>query len=161
MNYHIVRVNEKLDQIASTYNLTINEIKSINQHIRDWDHLIAGTRINLPPIPDILNDELNDVEPFIEEYYPKIMNDFNDVDSIKNQNEQENKVVDINQNEKNNEENVVNTTTSNSKPKTPNYSHYPKSSAFYNGYYPLYPPYYPYYSPYVRKKRNSTKSKNI
>ena len=33
---------------------------------------------------------------------------------------------------------------------------YPKSSIFYNGYYPPYPPYYPYYPPYNLRKRKTT-----
>ncbi len=31
MDYHVVRMNEKIDQIALTYNLSIDEIKSNNQ----------------------------------------------------------------------------------------------------------------------------------
>lgn len=148
MDYHVVRMNEKIDQIALTYNLSIDEIKSNNQHIRDWEHLIAGTRINLPPIPNALSDEINDVEPFIEEYYPKIMSDFDNNESLKQD------VVENEQIEKNNDEKVVKSTTE--KPKLSGYHHHYKQTPFYNGYYPLYPPYYPYYTSYGRRKRNST-----
>ena len=48
--YHIVRMNEKLEQIALTYNLSVEEIKSNNQHIRDWGKLVAGTKLILPAI---------------------------------------------------------------------------------------------------------------
>ena len=74
MNSHIVRVNEKLDKIARIYNLNIDEIKKINTHIRDWDNLIPGTKLRLPEISEILNNEIDNVEPFIEEYYPRINN---------------------------------------------------------------------------------------
>ncbi len=152
MDYHVVRVSEKIDQIASTYGLTIDEIKSINQHIRDWNHLIAGTRINLPPISNALSDEINDVEPFIEEYYPKIMSDYNNIVD-------KTEVVGNNPIEKNNEEEKVLPTTEEPKNKPQNQPHYQKPSAFYNGYYPLYPPYYPYYSPYMRRRRGSINHK--
>ena len=72
MNYHIVRTNDKIETIMNLYNLTKNEIKDLNTHITSWNNLIPGTRIKLPKISDAMNDELNDIEPFIEDYYPKI-----------------------------------------------------------------------------------------
>lgn len=153
MVQHIVRMNETIEKIALTYNLNISEIKNINQHIRDWDKLVAGTKLNLPSIPEIVKDHLNDVEPFIEDYYPKITN-LSDLTS--------------------NEENIIKADVENSlneskdnkemgqKPqevkqtKTMKEVNYPKSSIFYNGYYPPYPPYYPYYPPYNLRKRKTT-----
>lgn len=72
MNYHIVRTNDKLNTIINLYNLTIDEVKDLNKHISNWDNLIPGTRIKLPVISEAVADELNDIEPFIEDYYPKI-----------------------------------------------------------------------------------------
>ena len=72
MNYHIVRTNETIEKIALLYNLSVTEIKSINQHISAWHNLIPGTKLRLPEIPESVNLELTDVEPFIEDYYPKI-----------------------------------------------------------------------------------------
>ena len=72
MNTHIVRVDEKIEKIATTYNLTTDEIMKINHHIKDWQHLVPGTKLKLPEIPEIVQSELDDTEPFIEEYYPKI-----------------------------------------------------------------------------------------
>lgn len=72
MNYHIVRTNDKLETIINLYNLSPNELIDLNRHISDWNKLIPGTRIKLPVIPDALTEELNDIEPFIEDYYPKI-----------------------------------------------------------------------------------------
>ena len=72
MNTHIVRVNEKIERIAQIYNLSIEEIKKINTHIRDWNNLIPGTKIRLPEISEEINNEIDCVEPFIEEYYPRI-----------------------------------------------------------------------------------------
>lgn len=153
MSYHIVRMNEKISQIALTYNLEVEEITSLNQHVRDWDHLIAGTKLNLPAIPNSLSDEINDVEPFIEEYYPK----------INSQNEytpqEVSEVVENKQNESNNENELVKKTISDSKPKQVGPSYSSKPSVFYNGYYPLYPPYYPYYSSYYRRRKSSSPKK--
>lgn len=72
MNYHIVRTNETIEKIALLYNLSVTEIKSINQHITAWHNLIPGTKLRLPEIPENVSLELSDVEPFIEDYYPKI-----------------------------------------------------------------------------------------
>lgn len=72
MNYHIVRTNDKMETIINLYNLTTNELVDLNKHITNWNNLIPGTRIKLPPISEALFDELNDIEPFIEDYYPKI-----------------------------------------------------------------------------------------
>lgn len=153
MGQHIVRMNETIDKIALTYNLTIEEIKNINQHIRSWDNLVAGTKLNLPSIPEIVKDDLNDVEPFIEDYYPKLLN-LNGITS-----NEENVIktdVKISQEEKNNEEigqipQEVNEIT---KVKEVNSL---KKPIYYNGYYPPYPPYYPYYPPYNLRKRNIKK----
>lgn len=75
LNNHIVRVNEKIEKIASIYNLSVDEIKKINTHIRDWNNLLPGTKLRLPEISDILNNQIDNVEPFIEEYYPRINKD--------------------------------------------------------------------------------------
>ena len=72
MNTHIVRVNEKIERIASIYNLSTEEIIKINHHIKDWNNLIPGTKLRLPEIPEIVQTELDNTEPFIEEYYPKL-----------------------------------------------------------------------------------------
>lgn len=72
MNYHIVRTNDKLETIINLYNLNVNELIDLNKHISNWNNLIPGTRIKLPVISESLSEELNDIEPFIEDYYPKI-----------------------------------------------------------------------------------------
>ncbi len=72
MNYHIVRNGETIDKIAVIYNLEIIEIKEANPHIRSFDNLVPGLKLRLPEIPESVAIELNDVEPFIEDYYPKL-----------------------------------------------------------------------------------------
>lgn len=144
MNYHIVRTNEKLDSIVNLYNITKIELIELNRHITNWDNLIPGTRIKLPAIPDALNDELNDTEPFIEDYYPKI--DVSKYES-KDINVEHKYEENVEENESNNivsEENIENLKSSsftNSIKLPPNYSYY------YNPY-----EYYRYY-----KRRNINK----
>ncbi len=82
MTFHIVRMDEKIEKIALNYQLDIDEIKAHNKYIKDWEHLIPGTKLRLPEISIALNEELDNYEPFIEEYYPKLSNNyenFNDV----------------------------------------------------------------------------------
>lgn len=104
MTFHIVRMDEKIERIALNYQLDIDEIKAHNKYIKDWDHLIPGTKLRLPEISIALNEELDNYEPFIEEYYPKLSNNyenFNDVNVdmvsinnvIKNNNQKNNKVI--------------------------------------------------------------------
>lgn len=89
MNYHIIRTNETLDGIAKMYNLTIQEIKDYNRHITVWDKLIPGTRLKLPAIPDSIIEEINDIEPFIEDYYPKLDTSKYESNDVQNQNDEE------------------------------------------------------------------------
>lgn len=72
MNCHIIRTNETLKDIGLIYNIDENEIKEANKHIKVWENLTPGLKIKLPEIPDSLALELDDVEPFIEDYYPKL-----------------------------------------------------------------------------------------
>lgn len=84
MTFHIVRMNEKIEKIALNYQLDIDEIKSNNKYIKDWNHLIPGTKLRLPEISNVLNEELDNYEPFIEEYYPKLSNNYNMVEENEN-----------------------------------------------------------------------------
>ncbi len=154
MNTHIVRVDEKIEKIASIYNLTTDEIIKINHHIRDWDHLIPGTKLRLPEIPEIIQTELDNTEPFIEEYYPKIeLNEY-----LQTHNEQE-ILSNVNQPlEQNLDDNASakmpnNDATINKPKKYPTYNpyYYNNMSNPYYGYHPNY--YYNYYQR-LRKKNN-------
>ena len=71
MNYHIIKAGESIKMIAKNYELLEDEIIKNNKHITNWDKLIPGTRLKLPNISEKLADEIDEVEPFIEDYYPK------------------------------------------------------------------------------------------
>lgn len=145
MNYHIVRMNETISKIALTYNLSLDEIKDINKHIRNWDNLTPGMRLNLPAVPDILKDNLNDIEPFIEDYYPKYNENINVVE-VDNKNINDNK---ISENTKSVESKNISTPNKNI-----NQIKYPYIPFYYNGYYPPYQMYYRNYYSHIKKKIN-------
>ena len=69
---HVVKSGESLNKIAYSYQLKPMEIQKINKHISNWDKLIPGTKIKLPEISEQVNEEIDEVEPFIEDYYPKV-----------------------------------------------------------------------------------------
>ena len=133
MNYYIIKANDKIDRVIEHYNLSFEELKAINQHIVNWDKLIPGTKIKLPRISDAVCDEIDCIEPFIEEFYPKIdVNKYQDNDSGINNFESFKPIKQPQVKEEN---------TSHSKTKK-------------NVYQPYYYPYPGYY--YVRKKRKKS-----
>lgn len=123
MKVHIVKPNESLREISVKYNVSIEEIKSANPHFRSWENIAPGAKINLPNIPQYIHEELDNVEPFIEDYYPTI-----DIDKIKHKEVDELK-----------EEKVI----ERPKMKKLNYNNH-----YYSYYYP-----YNIYSNFPRKKR--------
>lgn len=84
MTFHIVRMNEKIEKIALNYQVELEEIKELNRFIKDWNHLIPGTKLRLPEISTALNEELDNEEPFIEEYYPTLL--FKEYDQVEVEN---------------------------------------------------------------------------
>lgn len=75
MKFHIVRNGETLKDILFIYNLTPDEIKEQNRHIRVWDKLIPGTKLKIPSITEAVEQDVSEMEPFVEDYYPKLNHD--------------------------------------------------------------------------------------
>ena len=71
MKFHIVSSSENIKKIAFLYNMEVEEIKKENRHIRDWVNLIPGTKLKIPVLSEAVLNEINEFEPFIEDYYPK------------------------------------------------------------------------------------------
>lgn len=132
MNYHIVRNGETIEKIAIIYNLDVVEIKEVNPHIRTFENLVPGLKLRLPEIPESVAVEINDVEPFIEDYYPTLTN-YEDKNFASEKTE---KVTE--------EEKPEIQTDSKKQPQT--YINYSKPKpVYYNPYiYPYF--YYPYYN---------------
>jgi hypothetical protein len=135
-------MDEKIERIALNYQLDIDEIKAHNKYIKDWDHLIPGTKLRLPEISIALNEELDNYEPFIEEYYPKLSNNYENFNDVNVDMVSINNVIKSN-NQKNNK--VVNQSLVLPK----NNTYYPYSN-YYFGY-----PYTSYY--YSQQNRNKIK----
>lgn len=72
MKFHIVRNKETIEDIIYIYNISKDELKEQNKHIRVWDKLIPGTKLRIPPITNAVDLEVLDMEPFVEDYYPAI-----------------------------------------------------------------------------------------
>ena len=144
MTFHIVRMDEKIDKIALNYQLEVDEIKNINKYIRDWDHLIPGTKLKLPEISIALNQELDAYEPFIEEYYPKLSQNYNGF------NQEIINIDSVNVNNQNLQENINNTIKQE--------LILPKNSTYYpyQNYYLGYP-----YSNYYYQVNNRNKRKRV
>ena len=140
MTFHIVRMDENIEKIALNYQLEIEEIKAHNKYIKDWDHLIPGTKLRLPEISLALNEELDNYEPFIEEYYPKLSNNYENFSDTNVE------MVSINNLEETNTH--KNNKVINQSLVLPKSNAYYPYSNYYVGY--PYPPYY--YSQQNRKK---------
>lgn len=134
MNYHIVRNGDNLEKIAAIYNLEPIEIKEVNPHIRSFENLVPGLKLRLPEIPDSLAIELNDVEPFIEDYYPKLPNIEKPVE--------EKLTAQI----ENSTEELASKPPTINKKHNKNQSNYNKYNYYYNPYF-----YYPYYNMYRKR----------
>ena len=72
MKFHIVGNNESVKEILDSYDLSLDELKKENKHIRLWNYLIPGTKLKIPVLSESINQDINDMEPFIEDYYPKL-----------------------------------------------------------------------------------------
>lgn len=70
MKFHIVENGERVKDILFLYSLNIDELKECNRHIKFWDKLIPGTKIKIPVIPESVDNDIMEMEPFIEDYYP-------------------------------------------------------------------------------------------
>lgn len=75
MKFHIVRNGETLEDILYIYNIKKDELVENNKHIRVWDKLIPGTKLKIPSIPEAVDLEVTDMEPFVEDYYPSLSED--------------------------------------------------------------------------------------
>lgn len=111
MKFHIVGNGENVDDILKGYDLTIDELKSENKHIRIWNNLIPGTKLKIPVLSESLVEDINEIEPFIEDYYPKI--------KIENETQEIKEVLDFKEEESINQE-IIEENNSEHKTEQPN-----------------------------------------
>lgn len=155
MKFHIIGNGENVEDILKGYDLSIDELKNENKHIRVWDKLIPGTKLKIPVLSENLVEDINEIEPFIEDYYPKIKIE----DDIKIFNESEFEQHEINdiqetkendlkveQTEINQEQSSQESINNNIKINNPNDTYHKKRYITNNHQY-IYP--YPYYRPII------------
>ena len=70
---HIVKNEEKLEDILALYKLTYDELVSYNLHITDFKNLFCGMKIKIPLISNEIEQILENTESFVKEYYPKVI----------------------------------------------------------------------------------------
>ncbi len=90
MIVHIIKENQTLKMISESYNVSKNDIITNNKHISDWKNLKAGMKIYIPLLNENVISELEESEPFIEDYYKKkeeVVNDEIYEEPLDNQND--------------------------------------------------------------------------
>lgn len=80
MKFHIVRSGETLEKIMFMYEVTEDEIKEVNKHIKNFRNLIPGSKLKIPTITENIDEEIMEMEPFVEDYYPK--NDYEEEQEV-------------------------------------------------------------------------------
>ncbi len=103
MKFHIVGTGETIEEILENYDMSFSELKKENKHIRSWNYLVPGTKLKIPVITETMNEEINVIEPFIEDYYPKIKIENESYEEIKTEEEQ---TIETNELE-NTQENII------------------------------------------------------
>ncbi|MDE6947118.1 MAG: LysM peptidoglycan-binding domain-containing protein [Anaeroplasmataceae bacterium] len=79
---HIVKNGETIHDILNMYHLELEEIKDINLHITDLFHLVSGMKIKIPVINKEIEQILDNTESFVQQYYPKVHEVFEDAPSL-------------------------------------------------------------------------------
>ena len=64
MKYHIVRNDETVEDILFLYQISKKELREVNRHIKSFDKLIPGSRINIPSISE--SDDNDIIESLYE-----------------------------------------------------------------------------------------------
>lgn len=90
---HIVKYNERVDDILNSYHVELDELVRHNTHITDFNRLLSGSKLMIPIISREVEQVLDKTEGFVMDYYPKISEDL-----IPNM-EEEKKIVEVNNQE--------------------------------------------------------------
>lgn len=75
---HIVRMNEKVEDILSAYHISLEELKENNLHITDFNHLLSGAKLHIPYLSEETEQILESTECFVMNYYPKLDEELED-----------------------------------------------------------------------------------
>ena len=72
---HIVKYNERVEDILNSYHIELDELISYNSHITDFNRLLSGSKLMIPAISNEVEQVLDKTEGFVMDYYPKISED--------------------------------------------------------------------------------------
>lgn len=161
MKFHIVGTGETIEEILDNYDMSFSELKKENKHIRSWNYLVPGTKLKIPVITETMNEEINAIEPFIEDYYPKIKIANEPYEEIKMTEETttDNESIDLKEEiiteEKNSEEDIIIEEPEKKQEKMEEVIKQQNNNFRPNFNYPYYPynPYYPIIYVIPRPKR--------
>lgn len=162
MKFHIVRDGETIREIMFLYSITEDELKEENRHIRSWDRLIPGIKLKIPALCESDDNDILQMEPFIEDYYPKDIN-------LESQEEKEEIIEDYNiiekeivvdekkeyeeeEDNKDQEDEEIVEPIKEVYFNKPRMYHNQKRNIIYYPYYVYYPIYSPYYFNYKKGK---------
>ncbi len=69
---HIIKNGETIHDILNMYHIELEEIKGVNLHITDFYNLVSGMKIRIPLIHNEIEQILENTESFVQKYYPKV-----------------------------------------------------------------------------------------
>ena len=69
--------------IADNYQCEVSDISSNNLHITDFKNLKAGMKLKIPFLTRPIIETLEETESFIQDYYPNLVEKFENKDSVK------------------------------------------------------------------------------
>lgn len=80
---HIVKNGESIYDILNMYHVELEEVKATNLHITDFYNLASGMKIKVPLIHNEVEQILENTESFVQKYYPKVHELYeNDVEQV-------------------------------------------------------------------------------
>lgn len=80
---HIVKNGESIYDILNMYHVELEELKATNLHITDFYNLASGMKIKVPLIHNEVEQILENTESFVQKYYPKVHELYeNDVEQV-------------------------------------------------------------------------------
>lgn len=151
MRFHIVSMGETMERIMALYELNQDELIAENKHIKVWNKLVPGTKLRIPTITETIEQDIKEMEPFIEDYYPVIKKE-EDIPVLEEETKEE-PAVDIKE-EKNIAEDDEEDEEEYEEDIYQGYQGYPFYYPYYNGEYLGYPP-YPNMPRYIDEEEDS------
>jgi uncharacterized protein (DUF433 family) len=69
---HVVRIGESIEDILKKYQINLREFVSANPQVQSGCAMTPGTRLTIPKMNQQLEEEIEEIEPFLEDYYPRV-----------------------------------------------------------------------------------------